>query len=205
MNKIDSTIHGFFTLEEMAAERSAFHAMHPGLKLILTFVYVAVVISSPRYAVSSLCIFFFYPAVVISLAGIRLEPLMKRLLLALPFVVFAGISNIIFDRQIVLTLFGVGISAGVISCIVLILKTMLCVGAVMILAATTPSIDIFSQLRRFRVPKVLVVTIMLCFRYLVLLLHEARQMSIAYHLRSPKQKGIDIRHMGSFIGQLLLR
>ena len=205
MDKIDRTIRDYFNLEELALENSAFHTLHPSLKLILTFVYVLMVISSSRYSVSNLSVFFVYPAVVISVAGIPPGPIVRRLFIALPFVVFAGISNIVFDRQVVLTLFGIGISAGVLSCLVLVFKTILCVGATLILAATTPSHQIFAQLRRFRVPKLLVLTIMLCLRYLTLLLGEARQMNISYHLRSPNQRGIAISHMGSFIGQLLLR
>jgi cobalt/nickel transport system permease protein len=45
----------------------------------------------------------------------------------------------------------------------------------------------------------------LTYRYIGVLLNEAYSMSIAYSLRSPNRKGIEMRDMGSFTGQLLLR
>jgi len=45
----------------------------------------------------------------------------------------------------------------------------------------------------------------LTYRYTGVLLNEAYSMNIAYSLRSPNRKGIEMRDMGSFLGQLLLR
>ena len=51
----------------------------------------------------------------------------------------------------------------------------------------------------------LVTTILLTYRYIVLLLQEANRISTAYALRAPGQKGIHFRAWGSLLGQLLLR
>jgi cobalt/nickel transport system permease protein len=131
--------------------------------------------------------------------------MLKRVAIALPFILFAGISNLFFDRGTLLVILGVPVSAGLVSIFVLITKAILCVGAAMILMATTPSRELFSQLRSWKVPEVLVTTVQLCLRYLMLLLAEARQMALAYHLRGCRQKGVELRHTGSFFGQLLLR
>jgi cobalt/nickel transport system permease protein len=43
------------------------------------------------------------------------------------------------------------------------------------------------------------------YRYIGVLLAEAYAMGVAYSLRSPNRKGIEMRDMGSFAGQLLIR
>lgn len=52
---------------------------------------------------------------------------------------------------------------------------------------------------------VLVTTILLTYRYIVLLLQEGNRISTAYALRAPGEKGIHFRAWGSLLGQLLLR
>ena len=51
----------------------------------------------------------------------------------------------------------------------------------------------------------LTTTILLIYRYIVLLLQEGIRIATAYALRAPGQKGIQFRAWGSLLGQLLLR
>jgi cobalt/nickel transport system permease protein len=201
MQKISNTIDAFFALDELANQHSPVHALHPMAKLVVTLVFIVCVISSGRYDVAGLTIYFFYPAVLIALGELPLKSVLRRTLPALPFVLFAGISNIIFERALA----PVGVSYGLLSCIVLLEKALLTVSAVVILASTTPSNALFSQLQRLHVPRIFTTTVMLCFRYLSLLATEAANMTRAYHLRSVKQSGLEMKHLGAFIGQLLLR
>ena len=62
-----------------------------------------------------------------------------------------------------------------------------------------------AALRQLHVPRVLVTTILLTYRYIVLLLQEGNRISTAYALRAPGEKGIHFRAWGSLLGQLLLR
>jgi cobalt/nickel transport system permease protein len=60
-------------------------------------------------------------------------------------------------------------------------------------------------MRRLRLPDIFIVMFELTYRYTAVLLNEAYSMSIAYSLRSPNRKGIEMRDMGYFSGQLLIR
>jgi cobalt/nickel transport system permease protein len=60
-------------------------------------------------------------------------------------------------------------------------------------------------MRRLRLPDIFIVMFELTYRYTAVLLNEAYSMSIAYSLRSPNRKGIEMRDMGCFSGQLLIR
>ena len=201
MQKISNTIDAFFALDELANRRSGVHAQHPMAKLVVTLVFIVCVISTGRYDAAGLTVYFFYPALLIALGELPFGAVLKRTLPALPFVLFAGLSNIFFERQIA----PVGIPYGVLSCAVLLEKALLTVSAVVILAATTPANELLDQMQRLRLPHIFTTTLMLCFRYLTLLASEARNMTRAYHLRAVKQSGIEMKHIGAFVGQLLLR
>jgi len=201
MQKIVKTMDAFFSLEELAKKRTSVHALHPAAKLIVTLVFIVCVVSSGRYDVAGLTVYFFYPLVLIALGELPPIGILKRTLPALPFVLFAGVSNIIFERGISPS----GLSYGLLSCLVLLEKALLTVSALVILSATTPSRALLAQLQRAHVPRIFTTTVMLCFRYLSLLAEEAGSMARAYHLRSVKQKGLEMKHVGAFVGQLLLR
>lgn len=205
MSKITEAIQTLSSLEELALGNSPIHRIHVAVKILVTFLYLVAVLSFQRYNLAGLIGLFFYPALIIPLAEIPFSSIFKRVLIALPFSLFAGISNLIFERDIIAYVGAIPITYGVISFTTLMLKTFLCVSAVLILVATTGIFDLFGQLRKFRVPKVLVLTIMMTYRYIFLLLTEVSNMTTAYHLRAPKEKGIRMKDMGSFVGQLLLR
>ncbi|MEA4870148.1 MAG: cobalt ECF transporter T component CbiQ [Christensenella sp.] len=201
MQKISNTLDSFFALDELANRHSPVHALHPMAKLVVTLVFIVCVISSGRYDAAGLTIYFFYPALLIALGELPLGAIAKRAFPALPFVLFAGLSNILFERALA----PAGVSYGVLSCAVLLEKALLTVSAVVILAATTPANALLGQMQRLRLPRIFTTTVMLCFRYLALLASEARNMTRAYHLRAVKQNGLEMEHLGAFIGQLLLR
>jgi len=194
-----------YTLEQLANKDTAIHRLHPSIKLLTTFVYLIVVISFDRYALGKLLPLLFYPFIAMAVSETPYNQLLKRLALALPFSVLAGVSNIIFDTDTALVIGGIAISAGVLSFLTILLKTYLTVMAVLILVSTTSLRDLSNQLIRLKIPPILVMQITMTYRYLSLLLNEASTMFTAYMLRSPRKKGIQINHMDSFVGQLLLR
>jgi cobalt/nickel transport system permease protein len=85
------------------------------------------------------------------------------------------------------------------------LKMMLTVSAVLILAATTPFTHICRALSQLRLPGVICLQLLLTYRYIAVLIGEMARAVTAYRLRSPLRSGIHIRHVGSFLGALLLR
>lgn len=205
ISSIASKITEMYMLEQLADGKTAIHRLHPMVKLVSTLLYIVIVISVGRYDFGALIPFLFYPSILMPISETPYKPLFKRLLIALPFSLFAGISNIIFDTQISFYIYGIGISYGVISFFTIILKTYLTVMAVLLLVSTTMLKDLSHQLTRLRIPPVIVMLFTMIYRYISILLNEASTMFTAYILRYPKGKGINIRHMGSFVGQLLLR
>jgi cobalt/nickel transport system permease protein len=205
MSKLSESLNKIQSLENLAEKDTIIHRIHPMAKMITTIVYLMVVISFHKYDVSGLIPFFFYPILLMSLGEIPYRPVLSRLLIALPFAFFAGLSNPFLDRETAFLLLGAPVSYGFLSFASILLKTALTVMAVLVLIATTAMDRLAYQLLRIRVPKIFILQLMLTFRYLGLLLIEAGSMMTAYHLRSGRQKGIRMEHAGTFMGQLLLR
>ncbi len=205
MQKAAGAIGEMLALEELASGHTVIHRFHPLSKLIVTLIYVVTVISAGRLDFFTLSLFFFYPAVLLALSETPVRAVLKRIWVALPFVLFAGLSNILLEKAMHLVILGIPISRGVVSFAVLLEKTILTAGAVLILMATTRMAQVFSCLRRLGMPRILLTVLLLCLRYLSLLAGEAGRMVRAYHLRSVRPRGIQMKDMGSFVGQLLLR
>jgi cobalt/nickel transport system permease protein len=185
-----------------------FQRLHTGVKLGAAFIYIVTVMSFDRHVLGRLTPFLLYPVVIGVSAAVPLLVSAKRLLPALPFCVFAGLSNVLFEREPAFTVMGITFSYGVLSCFSLIFRAVLCVEALILLTATTTVHEITAQLRRFGLPSFLTMLFEMMYRYTGVLTAEARSLRIAYTLRALRGRGlggVDIRHTGSFIGSLFLR
>jgi len=205
MTLLSKAAYGFHGLEQMAEGDSTIHRLNPLTKTITTFFYVVIVVSFDRYSVSGLMPFVFYPVVVLALAGIPLKPLFARLSMALPFCLFAGLANVFYEREVLFFLWNIPVSWGFVSLVSITLKVVLTVMAVLILIGTTTMPTISRQLIRLKVPSIFVLLLSMIYRYISVALEETINMYTAYALRAPGNKGIKMKDMGPFVGQLLLR
>jgi cobalt/nickel transport system permease protein len=202
---VDRSAQTLYTLEQLSAGRSGLHRLHPGVKIIAALFFMVTVISFDRYSLGRIVPFLFYPCILIAWGDIPPALLLRRTALALPFCLFAGISNLIFERGTAVSLGNFAVSYGLLSLLTLLLRTLLCVAAVLILMAVTPLPRLAVQMRRFRCPALLVTLLEISYRYIAVLTAESFSMYTAYILRSGGAKGIELKHMGSFIGHLFLR
>jgi cobalt/nickel transport system permease protein len=198
-------IHELYVLEELSDRKTSVHGLHPRAKLLITFIYIAIVVSFNRYDVLGVVPFFFYTAIICALAELPMKILHKRFLIALPFCAFAGLTNLLINQHVAIVIGGAEITYGLLSMTAILLRTYLCVMAVFILIATTPFSSMTRELRRMRVPQIFVTLIEMIYRYIGVLIEEAGNMNIAYKLRSVNTKGIAMKDMGPFAGQLALR
>jgi cobalt/nickel transport system permease protein len=202
MNK---TIRQITELEDLAHKNSPVHRLAPSVKLIITVIFVITIISFRPQEIGGLILFASFPAFVMIIGEIPLKPLLFRCMIALPFALAAGISNLFLDRDLLFTIGDVGVTGGMLSFTALILKTVLTVMSVMILVSTTGMNDLIYGLLSLHIPSVIIIQIMMTYRYLKVLMEEAALMYHAYLLRAPREKGIRLRDMGPFLGQLILR
>ena len=205
MADIAARIRELRALENLAAGRTVIHRLHPFAKLFSTLIYIVFIASFGRYDIVRLAPYLFYPFVMMALAELPYKLMLARVLVALPFCLFAGISNIFFDRAEMLRIGSIAISFGEISLATILLKMYLCVMAALLLVATTQFTELTAQLRRLHTPMVFVMVFEMTYRYIGVLLEEVHSMLLAYRLRAGDKRALEMLHMGSFVGQLLLR
>jgi len=194
-----------YALEQLAIGNTLIHRLHPLVKLLSTVLFIIIVVSFNRYALGRLIPFFLFPAIIIALSDTPYSMLFKRFLIALPFCLFAGISNVFFDKAVAFEIGGIVISFGLLSLFTILFKCYLCVMAVLILVSVTPLSELTFEMRRLKIPFIFIVIFEMIYRYIGVLLNELFLMNTAYCLRNTNKKGIEMRDMGSFTGQLLIR
>ncbi|MCL1790662.1 MAG: cobalt ECF transporter T component CbiQ [Peptococcaceae bacterium] len=205
MPDISARVRELRSLENLAAGQTVIHRLHPLAKLLSAFVFIVFVVSFGRYEFVGLVPYLFYPFVLMAMADLPYKVLLTRVLVAVPFCLFAGVSNVFFDTGAAFAVGGVAVSLGMLSLATILLKMYLTVMAALLLVATTPFTELTAQLRRLFVPVIFVMVFEMTFRYIGVLFEEVYSMMTAYRLRSGTGKALDMRHMGSFVGQLLLR
>lgn len=204
MASMYDSMHNLRLWDDLARRPNAINSLHPLAKLLTTGVYLLAVVSFDRYVISALLPLVFYPVIVCTWAELPVKEVLKRIAWAMPFVIGIGIFNPLFEQRMV-EFMGMTISLGWLTFLSIVIKCVLTVAAAVLLMATTGLERLGMALRMIRVPRVLVLQLLLTYRYISLLMGELARMLRAYALRSPGQKGIKIDAWGPFAGSLLLR
>lgn len=132
---------------------------------VFTFIVVSATLTHPELVLASL-------AMSIAIALVSKLPaahLAKMYLASLPFILLASVSVFLFG----------GWERG----IEMWARTSACVLPLLVLAAGTETFDLFSGLRRLRVPAVITTLLMLTQRYIQLLMEESSRMAVARKAR----------------------
>ena len=205
MNKMQKAITELAEMDELAAQSSPVHSLHPAVKLIAAVAYILVTLSFDKYDLGGLVPMVLWPVLLFQFSDIDVRTCFYKLRIVLPLVMAVGLFNPFFDKTVLLRLGNLPVTGGVISMLTLMLKGVFCLMASFLLMATTTIDNLCAALRQLHVPKMLVTLLLLTYRYVGVMTDELAVMTDAYHLRAPGQKGIHISAWGSFLGQLLLR
>lgn len=202
---IDESFRSFRLLDRLASGETAVHRLDPRAKVLVTLTYIVTVISFGKYDLSALIPFFIFPAVMISVGKLPAGFITRKVLLLVPFVLMVGIFNPIFDRETLVRIGPVGVSGGWISCLSIVVRTMLTLGAALILVGLTGLPAICSALEKMGMPRILAAQILFLYRYIFVLAQEGGRMSRAREIRAFGRRGMGMKIFSSLIGHLLLR
>ena len=78
------------------------------------------------------------------------------------------------------------------------------IGTLQLLATTTIN-DLALAMKKLKVPKVLISTLLMIYRYILVLMEEGYRIKSAYQLRTMGKKSMTISDWGIIMGRLLLR
>ena len=173
----------------------------PPILLAVTLVYTVAVVSFGRYETFRMLPFAAYPIFMGSFARVSGRDLFRKMLPVLPFIIFIGILNPVFDTTRAEYL-GFVISRGWLSFLSLILKFVLIVPATLIMVAATGFDGLCRAAASFGLPEVLVTQLFLLHRYIRLVVEETHNIVRARVFRGGK---ITLVNAGNVCGPLLLR
>ncbi len=208
MESIEKQLHEMNKLQNLQQRSQWMNRIHPLGKLLVCVTYILFVASFNKYDLSGMIMMAVFPAFGFIAGELSFKDGIYRMRLILPLVLFVGIFNPFFDRQVVaqIPLFpGFKVTGGMISMVTLMLKGFYSILSAYILIATTSIEQICYALRLLHIPKIIVIVILLIYRYFGLMGNEADRITTAYMLRAPSQKGINYRAWGTLVGQWLLR
>ncbi|MEV7726844.1 cobalt ECF transporter T component CbiQ [Streptomyces sp. NPDC087917] len=173
---------------------SPVHELPPHCKLAATFAFVVVVVSTPREAMWAFGLYAVLIAAVAAAARIPAGFLLRRLLIEVPFVLFAVLMPFVAEGERVDVL-GMSLSvSGLWGAWNVLAKGTLGVAASVLLASTTELRALLLGLQRLKLPPLLVQIASFMIRYGDVITGELRRMSIARRSRGFEARGI--RHWG---------
>ena len=202
MKRITKALIEVNHLEQLVSINSCIHQLHPLLKMIMALMLLVGILTANN--ILALLIYCLVILIIIKLAKLPVKKILTKTLVGLPFSFCIGLSNLLLMQNQV-SFYGITLTSGFISFLMIILKTTLTLSVIFSLIATTGFDVIAGELIHLKVPAIFVLQLLMTYRYIFLLVEEASSMSQAYLLRNPNQKGIAMKDMGSFLGSLLIR
>lgn len=205
MRSIDGAVLDLKRLDLLATGDSVIHRLDARAKVLTTLVFIITVVSFNRYEFTALFPFFIYPVITASLGNLPGGYIVRKILMVIPFAFFVGMLNPLFDRELFVRLGPLAITGGWISCASIIIRTVLTVGAAIILVAVSGFLPVCQALERLGTPRTFTVQLLFLYRYIFVLTEEGARASRARELRSCGRKGLGLASFGPMIGHLLIR
>ena len=192
-------------LDTLSYKNTLVHRLDPRVKILVSFIFILFVVSFPKYELSGLIPFFFYPVFLLAAGDIPLKAIAKKVIFVSPFAIFIGIFNPLIDTEVIVSPLGIPISGGWISFCSIIIKFILTVSTALLLIAVTSFPGICEGLERLKFPRILVIQLLFLYRYLFVLLEETLRIVRAREARSFGKRGKEIKTFIRLISVLLLR
>jgi cobalt/nickel transport system permease protein len=171
---------------------SPVHRAPAHAKVLALLGFMLLVVATPRGWYPAYAVYLLLLVAVVAVSRVPATYLLKRMVVEVPFVVFAVLMPFIATGPRVEVL-GVAVSAGGLAAAwALLAKGTLGVLASLTLAATTEPRDLLAGLERLRVPSLLVQIMGFMVRYLDVVTDEMRRMRVARESRGFNAR--DVRH-----------
>jgi cobalt/nickel transport system permease protein len=173
--------------------RSRIHRLPPVVKLIGAVLFVVSTVLLPH---ATWVGYLLGAVALITVAALSRVPplhLAKRLLILEPFVLSVALLSLFQP-------------SGLRVFLAILVKSTLCLFCMVLLSATTSMPDLLSGLRSLRIPRLLVTTLALTYRYLFLLVDEMERMQRARRSRTFTRHRLQAwRSLATVIAQLFVR
>ena len=205
MSHIQNVLRQIHQIDHDTQKSTVLTSIHPCVKLVVTVWYLVMVTSFSQYNLSGLLSMSLYLIIIFQLGEISLKGMFLRLKELFLLLLLLGSANLFFDREVLNYWGTVPVTGGMLSFLTLYGKGIFAIMATYALISSTGMENICYALQRFHLPQILIVSILLTYRYLILFIKEVDRVSLAYSMRAPGQRGIHVKAWGSLVGAMLLR
>ena len=185
---------------------SPVHRLAPAPKLVGLVAFVAVVAVTPRREVAAFAVDATVVAAVVAIARLPVRVVISRLVVIVPFLVFAFVVPFIGSGDRI-DVVGLSLSEeGLWAAFGVAAKALLGATAAIVFAATTPVPEVVRALSELKVPSVIVGIVAFMFRYLDLIVDQLRRMRQAMVARCHDPRWLwQVRPIASSAGTLFVR
>ncbi|MDE7305024.1 MAG: cobalt ECF transporter T component CbiQ [Alistipes sp.] len=204
-NRLQSALLALESLENDARQESLLHRTDARAKLLTTMFFLATMLSLPLARLSEILLYALFPILTAAMGGMRYASVLRKSLLVLPFVALVGMFNLFYDRTPAFRLGTFTVTEGWISFLSILLRGLLATQALLVLVGSTGIHALCRSMQRLGMPRILAVQLLFVYRYLYVLLDEARRMAQAREARSYGRCTFPLRMWGPLVGQLLIR
>ncbi len=152
------------------AKASSFHTFDPRAKIIAIIIFVVFV--ALLREIYTLVLGFIFVISALGISKIPVRHLIKRYILALPFIIFASLAIYFSNTQW--------------ASISMFFRISTCVLALILLSSTTPFFDLLKGLQNLKVPNIIIILLMFTYRYFFVYVEELHRMRQARKARGFK-------------------
>jgi len=197
-------------IDKFAYQDSPIHRLDSRVKFITAVVFTVTVLSLPRTSFAILACFAVGPFAILVAGKIPLRFVFKHILAVSPFVAVLALSCPFYDRTLVDAAFGPFLwktSLGWVRCFVIVGKFIVAMMTLIALISTTRVSDLLVGLRKFGLPKILIIQIGFLYRYIFILIDRAHHILRARAARKLRNLGFssELKTSAAMLGSLLIR
>lgn len=204
MASLASSLLDLRDLDRLAQGATPLHRLDPRAKVLATAAFLVTLSSYGRLEVSGLLPLAAFPMALLVAGRIPLPLVLRKTLLALPFLLLLGIWLPLLDGSAGLELGGRTLNTGWLALASLLVRGLLAVTVATLLVAVTGFGEVCAALARLGLPEVFIQQLLFLHRYLFVVGDETQRSLLARDLRAHGQ-GMGWREFPSFTGHLLLR
>jgi cobalt/nickel transport system permease protein len=196
-------------IDRLSYQASPIHALDARVKLVCVLIFSVFVISVPATSVSILACYAIGPFAMLVMAGVPIKFVLKHLLIVSPFIAVLAVSNLLYDKAVVIAAFGPWrweTTGGVLRCFSICGKFIITMAALVGLVATTRFSDLLAAMAKLGVPHLLVVQLGFLYRYIFMLIDRGYHVLRARSGRKLRKLGFgnELKTTAAIVGSIFV-
>lgn len=203
--KLEKAIIAFKSYYNPVSENSLLSGINATAFIVVTVAFLVSLLSVPVGQPQKIIWFVCYPIIMSPLAGTSYSSVFVKSLYVLLFIALIGIMNPFFDHRIAFYINDFPVSEGWASFISIMLRGLIAMQALLVLVILSGFRDICSSMKRLGLPHILIVQLLMLYRFISVVMEEALTMQRAVVSRGYGKKNFPLKIWTRLVGSLLIR